>query len=107
MKKRINKTVAFKLAFSILVVIVPMAFSLWIYNHQIEQGEKCEVIVSQPNIDPYSEQYTISIREAIEKNLVAVEPYISDSTVFIICPPSRRCKKTYGTTLLRIAEVLY
>ena len=87
-EKRINKTVAFKLAFSILVVIVPMAFSLWIYNHQIEQGEKCEVIVSQPNIDPYSEQYTISIREAIEKNLVAVEPYISDSTVFIICPES-------------------
>lgn len=87
-EKRINKTVVFKLAFSILVVIVPMAFSLWIYNHQIEQGEKCEVIVSQPNIDPYSEQYTISIREAIEKNLVAVEPYISDSTVFIICPES-------------------
>ncbi len=72
----------------LLVLIVPLAISLWIYNKWEEKGPKAEVIITQPNIDPYSEQYTIPVREVIEKNFGIAEPLITDSTDFIICPES-------------------
>jgi apolipoprotein N-acyltransferase len=72
----------------VLVFVVPMIFSINIYRNYEEKGDQVEVIVTQPNVDPYTEQYVLPVREVIEKNLGMAEPLITDSTRFIVCPES-------------------
>jgi apolipoprotein N-acyltransferase len=72
----------------VLVFVVPMIFSIIIYRSYEEKGDQVEVIVTQPNVDPYTEQYVLPVREIIEKNFGMAEPLITESTRFIVCPES-------------------
>ncbi len=70
------------------VLIVPMAISLVIYYNYEEKGETAEIIVTQPNVDPWSEQYVLPPSTVIAKNLNLADSVISDETDFIVCPES-------------------
>lgn len=72
----------------LFLVAVPVLISLRIYHTYREEGVTAEVIVTQPNSDPYTEQYTLTVREVIDRNFGLAEPLITDSTVFIVCPES-------------------
>jgi apolipoprotein N-acyltransferase len=73
---------------AIVLVIVPVLYSHYIYNHYNEEVAPVEVIVVQPNIDPYKEEFTLSPQVMLERNLKLARPLITDSTRFIISPES-------------------
>ena len=45
-------------------------------------------VVVQPNIDPYNEQYTLSFRKILDKDLDLAAKLLTDSTDFVVFPES-------------------
>jgi apolipoprotein N-acyltransferase len=72
----------------VLLLAVPMLISLNLYNHYEEKGKTAEVIISQPNIDPWSEQYTLPASEVIRRTFDPVKPLLTQNTEFVVCPES-------------------
>jgi len=72
----------------VVTVVVPLLFSINIYNNYTEKNDPVEVIVVQPNINPYTEQYTLSFSQILNKNLELTYSLINDSTDFVLFPES-------------------
>lgn len=70
------------------VLIIPATVSLLIYYNYEEKGETAEIIVTQPNIDPWSEQYVLPPSTVIAKNLNQADSLLTPETDFIVCPES-------------------
>lgn len=69
-------------------IIIPFVISVVIYHSRKPQGDGFEVVVVQPNHDPYSEQYSIGPAAAIGNFLKLATPLISEKTRFVIGPES-------------------
>jgi apolipoprotein N-acyltransferase len=54
-KRQYNATIAV-----IMLVAVPTSWSLWRYNTYTAKGDPYEVVIVQPNIDPYNEKFSAS-----------------------------------------------
>ncbi|MCD4682639.1 MAG: apolipoprotein N-acyltransferase [Bacteroidales bacterium] len=70
------------------LIIIPLFVSFLIYFSYKEKENPVNVIVTQPNLDPYSEQYSIPPSEVIDINLDLAESVIGKSTMFIVAPES-------------------
>lgn len=70
------------------LILLPMLASLVRYQTYSPQGEPVEVVVVQPNIDPYTEQFNLSAHEAAKRMLNLTEQQISAQTRFIVTPES-------------------
>jgi apolipoprotein N-acyltransferase len=44
-------------AVAVLLIALPLGISLWTYHGHVDEGREAEVVVVQPNIDPYSEKF--------------------------------------------------
>ncbi len=75
-------------ATAIVLILVPILASKQIYRSYTETGNKVEVVVVQPNFDPYTEQYELSPEKVIERNLSLAEQKISPETKFVVSPES-------------------
>ncbi|MBN1339666.1 MAG: apolipoprotein N-acyltransferase [Bacteroidales bacterium] len=76
------------IAVSLLVIFLPIAVSFYIYNHYEEGNSEIEVIVVQPNLDPYSEQYEIPPLQVVDLNLNLALSHLGEERSFIVCPES-------------------
>ena len=72
----------------LLVLFIPLIISKIQYHNYSEQGSDIEIVVVQPNLDPYSEEFTLTPREIIERNLSVAEPLVTENTHFVISPES-------------------
>ncbi len=70
------------------LIIVPIFVSYLIYFGYKEKINPVRIVVTQPNIDPYTEQYTLPPMEMLDRNLSLVEKVIDDKTIFIVAPES-------------------
>lgn len=88
----LNKIKSIKIIISatvlVFIISVPLIFSIIIYNNYHEKENSVDVIVVQPNIDPYNEQYSLSYEKILDKNLELASRLINDSTDFIVFPES-------------------
>ncbi len=73
---------------SFVFIITPLIISLSIYNNYTEESNPVGVIVTQPNIDPWTEQFTLPQQVVIDKNLNMAREVIDKNTEFIVCPES-------------------
>jgi apolipoprotein N-acyltransferase len=89
-----------------LIFLVPMIISIAIYLNYEEKGPLAEIIVTQPNFDPYSEQYTLPASKIIERNLQQAESLISDTTDFVVCPESAIQEDIWHHSIERSPSVL-
>jgi apolipoprotein N-acyltransferase len=72
----------------LIFIAVPMIISLVIYRNYEESGEEAEVIITQPNVDPWTEQYTLPPGEVIKRNFGMASKLLTKETDFIVCPES-------------------
>jgi len=81
-----------KIAFSSLPIVVfiiaPMMFSSSLYRNYDEKPNPVEVVVTQPNVNPWNEQFVLPARDVINRNLVIADSLVTPETVFVICPES-------------------
>ena len=85
-----KKPMAWKDIWTIVgLIFLPMIISVAMYQTFEERGDrKVEVVVVQPNIDPYEEQYEICPLEATERMLNLARKKITPNTRLIVTPES-------------------
>jgi len=71
-----------------VLLFIPILLSYIVYYTYEEESNPVSVIVLQPNIDPYTEQYTLPPLEAIDRNLNLAEKLMDDQVSFIVSPES-------------------
>ncbi|MDT8308475.1 MAG: apolipoprotein N-acyltransferase, partial [Bacteroidales bacterium] len=70
------------------VVIVPLTITMLIFYNYKTEGEGINIIVVQPNNDPYTEQYHISPDKAIDNMMNLASPFITNKTDIVAGPES-------------------
>lgn len=74
-------------SFSIAIVLLPVCLSLFQYSRYEEKGEIREVVVLQPNIDPFTEKFSgMSDEEQTQRLISLAETIITDSTDYVLAP---------------------
>ena len=72
----------------VLLIVVPVLLSYRLYNKYEEKPWPVDVIVVQPDIDPYNEQYTLESTELLKANLELAQKMMDDRVDFIASPES-------------------
>ncbi|MCL2416375.1 MAG: apolipoprotein N-acyltransferase [Bacteroidales bacterium] len=95
------------------IIVFPIIISVIMYKTFEERGDrKVEVVVVQPNIDPYKEQYKICPLEATERMLNLARQKVTPNTRLIITPESMiqefvaEHRIQYSPSIIKIQEFL-
>ena len=72
----------------IAVILIPIIISKIMYKSYEEKGEEVEVVVVQPNIDPWNEEFNLSAKEILMRNFDQAEPLMTENTRFVVSPES-------------------
>jgi apolipoprotein N-acyltransferase len=71
----------------LIVIIIPSVISVFRYN-TIKQNNNngSEIMIVQPNIDPYTEKYTVPFEDQLKRVLTMANTEITDKTEWVITP---------------------
>jgi len=72
----------------LVFIIAPMWFSEMLYRNYAEKPNPVEIVVAQPNVNPWNEQYVLPSRDVINRNLVLADSLVTPETEFVLCPES-------------------
>ena len=70
----------------ILFIVIPIIFSIYLSRQIKHKGEKIQVVIMQPNIDPYNSKYQISNISSLENFIKDSKAFISNKTSYVINP---------------------
>jgi apolipoprotein N-acyltransferase len=70
----------------VLALLIPIVFSLWQFNSYEETGEEVEMILIQPNLDPYEEKFDINPLEQLMRMIQLADSADSHETRWYILP---------------------
>lgn len=70
------------------VLLIPLIVSKIMYHSYKEVGNEVEVVVVQPNLDPYSEEFTLTPPQIMQRNLEVAAPLMTENTRFVVSPES-------------------
>ncbi len=71
---------------TVILIVVPISFSYYMYNNYQEKGIETNVVVLQPNLDPYTEKFRFD-DDALSKQLTDLaEKEIKENTSFVFGP---------------------
>ena len=68
------------------LILVPIMFSYVIYYTYQEEGTPTEVVVLQPNIEPYNEKYSLKNQQIINLIIDLTKDKVTKNTQFVITP---------------------
>ena len=74
--------------FWLLWIIIPIIISYLIYSNYREESHPVNIVIVQPNLDPYSEQYTVPPSVVIGRIMQLALPLLDSSTNFLAAPES-------------------
>ncbi len=77
-----------KTIFVIFWIAAPMVVSTIIYHRYQERPDPVDVVIAQPNLDPYSEQYGLSVDSVLRRTLALSDNIADSATDFVVCPES-------------------
>ena len=83
-----QRSIVKSLIYFLAVVLIPIIASKIMYHSYEEKGEEVEVVVAQPNIDPWNEEFRLSAAEILNRNFIVAEPLITENTRFVLSPES-------------------
>jgi len=84
-----DKTTAVKyVAVSLIMIVIPVGFSIYLYHHYDEKPEPFHIVVVQPNNDPYTEQYQTAPEEVTGELITMASGSVDSTTDFVVCPES-------------------
>jgi apolipoprotein N-acyltransferase len=72
----------------VLWVCLPIGVSYFIYSNYKEEPRPVNIVVVQPNVDPYSEQYTLPPQQVLGQIIRLAEPLLDSTTNFLAAPES-------------------
>jgi len=103
-----NKNSKFIIQYSVFIfiwLVSPIVISYFIYSNYKEKKIPMNFVVVQPNLDPYSEQYTMPPPEVIGRIMALADPRINDSTNFLVAPESAIQENMWENDLRTFASI--
>lgn len=86
-KENNNRTI-FNLISAIALIIIPIAVSYIILSNYEETENPVEIVIVQPNVDPYEEQFSQHPSELIQRNIDLARKKTDSSVSFVVLPES-------------------
>lgn len=79
-----------KYYFAFITVLLPMICSafMWFAYKDDNTQKTADVVIVQPNLDPYTEQYALAPHQVINRSLKLIEPLMDDKVDYILMPES-------------------
>lgn len=71
---------------ALLLIALPVTFSLIIYNRYTDKGNPYEIVVAQPNIDPYLKFNDISPEEQMDILMAIADSLVNSDTDYFVAP---------------------
>lgn len=68
------------------VVLLPIGISYLMYFNYEEKGEELNVVVTQPELDPYREKYTKPSTEIVQEIIDLADPLVTEETDLVVTP---------------------
>lgn len=68
------------------VVLLPILSSLLIYYTYEEEVDPIQMVVVQPNLDPYEEKFKLPLPDQLDLMMNLAQPLINENTDLIVCP---------------------
>jgi len=86
--KGINKPIHLskRVRFVVILILAPMLVSVCVYFGKSTKGTPFEVVVLQPNIDPYNEKFASSNEEQLEEILSMADKEVTQNTALVVAP---------------------
>jgi len=72
----------------IILIATPIIISTFRYSNYKETVNPVDIVVTQPNMDPYGDQYTAPPQEVIQRIIKLSEPLLDSNTTFLLAPES-------------------
>jgi len=88
MHKICSREIGIRMAATLALIIIPMVISVMMYNHYTERINPIDVVVVQPNIDPYNEQFDLDPMVVTERMLALAAEKSDSLTDFAVFPES-------------------
>ena len=88
-----------------LLILVPLSVSFYLYSHHRETQHPVNVVVVQPNIDPYTEEFSLPPSEILQRNLTLAAKKVTDSTDYVIFPESTIQENIWEGSLRRAQSI--
>jgi apolipoprotein N-acyltransferase len=86
-KRKLITKFMIKFCFALLLIILPIIFSYFIYNNYKETKNYVNIVIVQPNIDPYNEKFNGMTSDEQIKRVISLAKSKTDSlTDFVVCP---------------------
>lgn len=84
---KLKSNVHFKyLGAAFVLLLLSTGTSYWIKSNLSSTGEQVEVVIVQPNIDPYNEKFNSSPSEQIDKMMALAREKVTTETDYLIFP---------------------
>lgn len=84
----------------LLLLIVPISISVIQYTGYQEKRDPLEVVVVQPNIDPYNEKWVASVEDQLRKLMDLADKKVTENTAMVIAPETAISWTFYEEDLL-------
>ncbi len=102
--KKLNKYILYAL----VILVIPIFISLALFNQKFTSTKNAEVIIVQPNIDPYNEKFSgLSSLQQIQKIIHSATPYINENTSYIVAPETAIPKNMHEVELKSYEEIQF
>jgi apolipoprotein N-acyltransferase len=89
-----------------LVVTSPIIISQAIYYSYSEKKNPVNIVVVQPNIDPYSEKFSgMNYAEQLEKTLALATQKVDSTTDYLVCPETALTEDIWENNLEQTASI--
>ena len=81
----------------VLVILIPIIISLAMYAGYEEKGDPVEMVLLQPNVDPYDEKFELDPIQQVQRMLALADSADSPMTQWYILPETALVEHTFVT----------
>ncbi len=85
-----------------LTLICPLVISAYLYSSYSEENRPIEVVLLQPNIDPYNEKFSASLESQLTKMFDLADRKVTSNTSIVIAPETAISWSFYEEDLSRL-----
>ncbi len=85
-KKQTIKKQFILIVISLSLIVMPSLLSYWSYTSYKEPINPIEIVVTQPNVDPYNEKFSSSLKEQLDKFITRANQLITENTAIVLAP---------------------
>ena len=96
----------FKVTAAALMILVPVGISLGMYYSYEEKSNPVNIVVVQPNIDPYSEKFDgLNFQQQLDRLLELAKQKVDSTTDYLVCPETALTEDIWENDLYETSSI--